>query len=75
MQPSQDIYDIPTSLRSGYPSQDVYDFPRERTERPAERGEQNVYDVPPQVRADIEQHRAVTDSCNNLLCTDFSSKI
>ncbi|XP_055011129.1 breast cancer anti-estrogen resistance protein 1 isoform X2 [Boleophthalmus pectinirostris] len=53
VQPSQDIYDIPTSLRTGYPGQDVYDFPRERNpERPAERGEQYVYDVPPQVVRD-----------------------
>ncbi|XP_033823580.1 breast cancer anti-estrogen resistance protein 1 isoform X2 [Periophthalmus magnuspinnatus] len=53
VQPSQDIYDIPTSLRTGYPSQDVYDFPRERNpERTAERGEQYVYDVPPQVVRD-----------------------
>ncbi|XP_072290737.1 breast cancer anti-estrogen resistance protein 1 isoform X2 [Eucyclogobius newberryi] len=53
IQPSQDIYDIPTSLRTGYPSQDVYDFPRERNpERSAERGEQYVYDIPPQVVRD-----------------------
>lgn len=48
--PPQDIYDIPASLRSGgHAAQDVYDFPRERAEKGGERGDHNVYDVPPQV--------------------------
>lgn len=47
----QAIYDIPASLRTGAhpPTQDVYDFPREREERGGERGDQYIYDVPPQV--------------------------
>lgn len=49
-QPLQDIYDIPSTLRSGgHPLQDVYDFPREREDRGGDRGEQYIYDVPPQV--------------------------
>ncbi|XP_077938054.1 breast cancer anti-estrogen resistance protein 1-like isoform X1 [Gasterosteus aculeatus] len=51
--PPQDIYDIPASLRSGgHAAQDVYDFPRERAEKGGERGDHNVYDVPPQVVRD-----------------------
>lgn len=47
--PPQEIYDIPAVLRAGdVPVQDVYDFPREREDR-GERGEQYIYDVPPQV--------------------------
>ncbi|MEQ2159895.1 hypothetical protein GOODEAATRI_027926, partial [Goodea atripinnis] len=49
-QATQEIYDIPAALRGGgLPSQDVYDFPREREDRGGERGDQYVYDVPPQV--------------------------
>lgn len=52
-QPRQDIYDIPASLRTGgHHAQDVYDFPREREEKGGERGDQYVYDVPPQVVRD-----------------------
>uniref|UniRef100_A0A3B3CN73 Breast cancer anti-estrogen resistance protein 1 n=1 Tax=Oryzias melastigma TaxID=30732 RepID=A0A3B3CN73_ORYME len=52
-QPPQDIYDIPSALRSGsHTIQDVYDFPREREERGGERGDQYIYDVPPQVVRD-----------------------
>lgn len=48
-QPPQEIYDIPAALRAGdVPVQDVYDFPREREDR-GERGDQYIYDVPPQV--------------------------
>lgn len=55
-QAGQSIYDIPASLRTGgHPAQDVYDFPREREERGGERGDQYVYDVPPQVRELEEQ--------------------
>lgn len=49
---SQEVYDIPASLRPGVScgrAQDVYDFPRER---PAEDGDDYVYDVPPQVVRD-----------------------
>uniref|UniRef100_A0A3P9KAM5 Breast cancer anti-estrogen resistance protein 1 n=1 Tax=Oryzias latipes TaxID=8090 RepID=A0A3P9KAM5_ORYLA len=54
-QPLQDIYDIPSTLRSGgHPLQDVYDFPREREDRGGERGEQYIYDVPPQVVRDAQ---------------------
>ncbi|XP_029290169.1 LOW QUALITY PROTEIN: breast cancer anti-estrogen resistance protein 1 [Cottoperca gobio] len=54
-QAHQDIYDIPASLRTGgHTSQDVYDFPREREEKGGERGENNVYDVPPQVVRDAQ---------------------
>ncbi|RVE71454.1 hypothetical protein OJAV_G00051950 [Oryzias javanicus] len=54
-QPPQDIYDIPSTLRSGSHSiQDVYDFPREREDRGGERGEQYIYDVPPQVVRDAQ---------------------
>ncbi|XP_038563120.1 breast cancer anti-estrogen resistance protein 1 isoform X2 [Micropterus salmoides] len=50
-QAPQEIYDIPASLRSGGPpTQDVYDFPREREEK----GDQYVYDVPPQVVRDAQ---------------------
>ncbi|XP_056137320.1 breast cancer anti-estrogen resistance protein 1 isoform X2 [Lampris incognitus] len=50
---SQEIYDIPASLRTGsHLTQDVYDFPREREERGGERGGDYVYDVPPQVVRD-----------------------
>lgn len=73
VQPSQDIYDIPTSLRSGYPSQDVYDFPRERTERPAERGEQNVYDVPPQVVRDAQTSEELSMSFKRLSASSTGS--
>lgn len=49
-QAPQEIYDIPAILRSRVqPAQDVYDFPREREEKDGERGEEFVYDVPPQV--------------------------
>ncbi|MEQ2223091.1 hypothetical protein ILYODFUR_033236, partial [Ilyodon furcidens] len=49
-QATQEIYDIPAALRGGgLPSQDVYDFPREQEDRGGERGDQYVYDVPPQV--------------------------
>ncbi|XP_029909480.1 breast cancer anti-estrogen resistance protein 1 isoform X2 [Myripristis murdjan] len=52
--PTQEIYDIPASLRTGvHPTQDVYDFPREREER-GERGGDYVYDVPPQVVRDAQ---------------------
>ncbi|XP_072242651.1 breast cancer anti-estrogen resistance protein 1 isoform X1 [Leuresthes tenuis] len=51
----QEIYDIPANLRpGGHPTQDVYDFPREREERGGERGEQYIYDVPPQVVRDAQ---------------------
>ncbi|XP_040893505.1 breast cancer anti-estrogen resistance protein 1 isoform X3 [Toxotes jaculatrix] len=54
-QAPQEIYDIPASLRTGgHTTQDVYDFPREREERGGERGEQYVYDVPPQVVRDAQ---------------------
>ncbi|XP_063766137.1 LOW QUALITY PROTEIN: breast cancer anti-estrogen resistance protein 1 [Eleginops maclovinus] len=55
-QPHQDIYDIPASLRSGggHTAQDVYDFPRDREEKGGERGDNNVYDVPPQVVRDAQ---------------------
>lgn len=50
IQHPQDIYDIPASLRSGgHSAQDVYDFPRDREEKGGERGDNNIYDVPPQV--------------------------
>ncbi|XP_061577553.1 breast cancer anti-estrogen resistance protein 1 isoform X2 [Cololabis saira] len=50
-----DIYDIPPALRpGGGPAQDVYDFPREREERGGDRGDQYVYDVPPQVVRDAQ---------------------
>ncbi|XP_058501722.1 breast cancer anti-estrogen resistance protein 1 isoform X1 [Solea solea] len=51
-QATQDIYDIPASLRTGghAPTQDVYDFPREREER----GDHYIYDVPPQVVRDVQ---------------------
>lgn len=49
-QAPQEIYDIPASLRSAGPlTQDVYDFPREREDRGGDRGDQYVYDIPPQV--------------------------
>lgn len=49
-QAPQEIYDIPAALRAGgAPAQDVYDFPREREDRGGERGDQYIYDVPPQV--------------------------
>ncbi len=49
-QTSQEIYDIPASLRSGsHPPQDLYDFPREREEKEGDRRDLYVYDVPPQV--------------------------
>uniref|UniRef100_A0A3B4ZCB0 Breast cancer anti-estrogen resistance protein 1 n=1 Tax=Stegastes partitus TaxID=144197 RepID=A0A3B4ZCB0_9TELE len=48
-QAPQEIYDIPAILRpGGHPTQDVYDFPREREERGGERGDEYIYDVPPQ---------------------------
>ncbi|KAJ4938207.1 hypothetical protein JOQ06_002832 [Pogonophryne albipinna] len=51
----QDIYDIPASLRSGgHSAQDVYDFPRDREEKGGERGDNNIYDVPPQVVRDAQ---------------------
>ncbi|XP_033997616.1 LOW QUALITY PROTEIN: breast cancer anti-estrogen resistance protein 1 [Trematomus bernacchii] len=54
-QPPQDIYDIPASLRSGgHSAQDVYDFPRDREEKGGERGDNNIYDVPPQVVRDAQ---------------------
>ncbi|XP_017289398.1 breast cancer anti-estrogen resistance protein 1 isoform X1 [Kryptolebias marmoratus] len=54
-QPPQEIYDIPAALRSGeIPVQDVYDFPREREDRGGERGDQYIYDVPPQVVRDAQ---------------------
>ncbi|XP_054887950.1 breast cancer anti-estrogen resistance protein 1 isoform X3 [Poeciliopsis prolifica] len=54
---SQEIYDIPATLRGGgLPSQDVYDFPREREDRGGERGDQYVYDVPPQVVRDAQSN-------------------
>lgn len=73
-QPSQDIYDIPTSLRTGHPGQDVYDFPRERTtERPAERGEQYVYDVPPQVVRDQQTTEDLSMSFKRLSASSTGS--
>lgn len=49
-QPPQEIYDIPAALRvADVPVQDVYNFPREQEDRRGERGDQYVYDVPPQV--------------------------
>ncbi|XP_067356584.1 breast cancer anti-estrogen resistance protein 1 isoform X1 [Channa argus] len=52
-QASQDIYDIPASLRTGgHLAQDVYDFPREQEERGGEKADNYVYDVPPQVVRD-----------------------
>ncbi|XP_021167884.2 breast cancer anti-estrogen resistance protein 1 isoform X1 [Fundulus heteroclitus] len=54
-QATQEIYDIPAALRAGsLTSQDVYDFPREREDRGGERGDQYVYDVPPQVVRDAQ---------------------
>ncbi|XP_047452406.1 breast cancer anti-estrogen resistance protein 1 isoform X1 [Mugil cephalus] len=54
-QAPQEIYDIPAILRSrGQPAQDVYDFPREREEKDGERGQECVYDVPPQVVRDAQ---------------------
>ncbi|XP_043980019.1 breast cancer anti-estrogen resistance protein 1 isoform X2 [Gambusia affinis] len=54
---SQEIYDIPATLRGGgLPSQDVYDFPREREDRGGEKGDQYVYDVPPQVVRDAQSN-------------------
>ncbi|XP_041852305.1 breast cancer anti-estrogen resistance protein 1 isoform X2 [Melanotaenia boesemani] len=54
-QAPQEIYDIPATLRpGGHPSQDVYDFPREREDRGGDRGDQYVYDVPPQVVRDAQ---------------------
>lgn len=74
VQPSQDIYDIPTSLRTGHPSQDVYDFPRERnTERPVERGEQYVYDVPPQVVRDQQTTEDLSMSFKRLSASSTGS--
>lgn len=56
-QATQEIYDIPASLRAaGLPSQDVYDFPREREDRGGERGDQYVYDIPPQVVRDAQSN-------------------
>ncbi|XP_047236825.1 breast cancer anti-estrogen resistance protein 1 isoform X3 [Girardinichthys multiradiatus] len=56
-QATQEIYDIPAALRcGGLPSQDVYDFPREREDRGGERGDQYVYDVPPQVVRDAQSN-------------------
>ncbi|KAF7215144.1 breast cancer anti-estrogen resistance protein 1 isoform X2 [Nothobranchius furzeri] len=53
-QPPQEIYDIPAILRAGsHTNQDVYDFPREREDR-GERGDQYIYDVPPQVVRDAQ---------------------
>lgn len=54
-QAPQEIYDIPTVLRPGvHSAQDIYDFPREREDRGGgERGDQYVYDVPPQVYYNI----------------------
>ncbi|XP_033940967.1 breast cancer anti-estrogen resistance protein 1 isoform X2 [Pseudochaenichthys georgianus] len=55
IQHPQDIYDIPASLRSGgHSAQDVYDFPRDREEKGGERGDNNIYDVPPQVMRDAQ---------------------
>ncbi|XP_031420235.1 breast cancer anti-estrogen resistance protein 1 isoform X2 [Clupea harengus] len=60
-QDSQEIYDIPASLRKGgppneplpsIPPQDVYDFPRERVCSEREDHGDYVYDVPPQVVRD-----------------------
>ncbi|XP_028285689.1 breast cancer anti-estrogen resistance protein 1 isoform X2 [Parambassis ranga] len=55
-QAPQEIYDIPTVLRPGvHPAQEIYDFPREREDRGGgERGDQYVYDVPPQVVRDAQ---------------------
>ncbi|XP_075998233.1 breast cancer anti-estrogen resistance protein 1 isoform X1 [Genypterus blacodes] len=51
----QEIYDIPASLRTGsHQPQDVYDFPRDREERGEERGDQYIYDIPPQVVRDAQ---------------------
>ncbi|XP_034033181.1 breast cancer anti-estrogen resistance protein 1 isoform X3 [Thalassophryne amazonica] len=52
----REIYDIPASLRTagGHTTRDVYDIPREREERGSDRGEQYVYDVPPQVVRDAQ---------------------
>ncbi|XP_029951814.1 breast cancer anti-estrogen resistance protein 1 isoform X2 [Salarias fasciatus] len=54
-QAAQEIYDIPAILRTGaHATQDVYDFPRERDEGGGGRGDQYVYDVPPQVVRDAQ---------------------
>ncbi|XP_015249017.1 PREDICTED: breast cancer anti-estrogen resistance protein 1 isoform X4 [Cyprinodon variegatus] len=56
-QAPQEIYDIPAALRAGgAPAQDVYDFPREREDRGGERGDQYIYDVPPQVVRDAQSN-------------------
>uniref|UniRef100_A0A8C6S5G3 BCAR1 scaffold protein, Cas family member n=1 Tax=Neogobius melanostomus TaxID=47308 RepID=A0A8C6S5G3_9GOBI len=74
VQPSQDIYDIPTSLRTGHPGQDVYDFPRERnTERPTERRDQYVYDVPPQVVRDQQTTEDLSLSFKRLSASSTGS--
>lgn len=70
---AQDIYDVPASLQVGghrdlYDTpaslqvrghHDLYDFPRDREDRLGDRRdrEQNVYDVPPQVRPGAASHR------------------
>ncbi|KAM9375889.1 breast cancer anti-estrogen resistance protein 1 [Pholidichthys leucotaenia] len=52
---SQEIYDIPAILRpQGQTSQGVYDFPREREDTGEERGDEYVYDIPPQVVRDAQ---------------------
>ncbi|KAI4825931.1 hypothetical protein KUCAC02_021591, partial [Chaenocephalus aceratus] len=38
----------------GHSAQDVYDFPRDREEKGGERGDNNIYDVPPQVVRDAQ---------------------
>lgn len=55
---AQDIYDIPASLQVGG-HRDLYDIPRDREDRLGDRRdrEQNVYDVPPQVRPGAASHR------------------
>ncbi|XP_029379155.1 breast cancer anti-estrogen resistance protein 1 isoform X2 [Echeneis naucrates] len=57
----QEIYDIPASLRTGgQPIQDVYNIPRELEDRGGERGDQYVYDVPPQVVRDAQSSEELT---------------
>ncbi|KAK1161897.1 breast cancer anti-estrogen resistance protein 1-like isoform X1, partial [Acipenser oxyrinchus oxyrinchus] len=77
---TQEIYDIPASLRRTSGSQDVYDFPREHQGSsmgsklmPSEESGDYIYDVPPQVVRDPASAEERTISFKRLSASSTGS--